>query len=142
MSTTHRITRRTKIAGLLLATAALTVGAGAMPATAEPAHNSVPVTIHLHDGARSVMVGDPSEDGGCQRTSGVNGTVHYTLLTGKPQPITVFRDNNCGRDPRKPDSMVSIYKPMSQGFLDDIEHHNSFDAHWWGVKYTGWKKGA
>jgi hypothetical protein len=138
MSAPHRITRRTKIAGLLLATAALTVGAGAMPATAEPAHDPVPVTIHLHDGARSVMVGDPSEDGGCQRTSGVNGTVHYTLLTGKPQPITVFRDNDCGR---LPGSTVSVKKPMSQGFLD-IERHNSFDAHWWGVKYTGWKKGA
>ncbi|MDQ0744570.1 hypothetical protein QFZ62_001878 [Clavibacter sp. B3I6] len=75
---------RTKIVGALLTTAALSVGAGALPATAAPSFNPDQgwgtIFFRLRDGVKSVRVAEPEGGWSPCATPGEGGTTATLYL--------------------------------------------------------------
>jgi hypothetical protein len=110
---------RTKIVGALLATAALSVGAGALPATAAPTGT---VLFHMRDNVRAIKIFEP-EGGqtGCL-PAGSDGKVFAHLQLDKTFTAQGYADTGCN-------------SPVS-GAHGDIETTGSrtYFVHNWGFK--------
>jgi hypothetical protein len=117
---------RTKIVGALLATAALSVGAGALPATAaQPARHSAPVSFHMKDGLKSVLITDGEGGGGvCLSTNADNQTLRQVLPLNTTYKALSFRYPGCNI---RTEPIIGIGEV-------NASWSTNYDVHHWGFK--------